>query len=134
MNDRQYYTDNLLEHYEQPRHYGTIPDADVTVRGENPGCGDVITIYLNVGQGEIAENIQFEGKGCSISQAAASILLEMVQGKSLAEIESLDYNDLIERVGKNVVLTRVGCATLSLGTLKDAVRQYRARQVKPVET
>jgi len=133
MNDRQYYTDNLLEHYEQPRHYGPIPDADVTVRGENPGCGDVITIYLSVSDGNIAETIQFEGRGCTISQAAASILLEMVQGKPLAEIESLDYNDLIERVGKNVVLTRVGCATLSLGTLQDAVRQYRARQVKPVE-
>jgi nitrogen fixation NifU-like protein len=134
MENRQYYTDNLLEHYEKPRYYGVIPDADIVVTGENPRCGDVVTIYLNVGNGQTAERIQFEGQGCTISQASASILLEMVQGKTLAEIEALDYNDLIEKVGKNVVLTRVGCATLSLSTLKDAIRQYHTRRIKPVQS
>lgn len=131
--NRQYYTDNLLEHYEQPRHRGAIPKADIVVRGENPGCGDVITIYLRVGPGDIAEKIQFEGEGCTISQGSASILLDMVQGKPLAEIEAIDYNDLIEALGRNVVLTRVNCATLSLSTLKDAIRQYQARPLQPIQ-
>ena len=128
--NRQDFTDNFLEHYESPRHYGPVLDADVVFEGINPGCGDVITIYLNVGEGEIADKIQFEGEGCTISQSAASILLEMVQGKSLAEIEAIDYNALIDKLGREVVLSRVRCATLGLGTLKNAIQQYYDRQNK----
>jgi nitrogen fixation NifU-like protein len=125
---RQDYIDRLLDHYESPRHRGTIVGADIVVAGHNPGCGDVVTIYLNVGEGNIAREIRFEGEGCTISQGAASILLEMAQGKPLAEIEAVDYNDLIEKLGKEVVLTRVRCATLSLQTLKEAIQRYYAHQ------
>lgn len=127
---RQDFTENFLEHYESPRHYGPIPDADVILQGTNPGCGDVITIYLNVGEAGLAEKIQFEGEGCTISQGAASILLEMVQGKPLAEIQAIDYNDLIEKLGRNVVLSRVRCATLGLSTLKNAIQQYHDHKNK----
>ena len=127
--NRQHYIDNILEHFEEPRHHGAMPNADVIVTNDNPGCGDVITIYLNVGEGDVAEKIQFEGEGCTISQVAASILLDMVQGRPLAEIEAMDYNALIDELGRDVVLTRVPCATLSLSTLKNAMRQYRARQL-----
>lgn len=126
--NRQEYTDRFLEHYESPRHYGALSQADVVVRGENPGCGDVITIYLKTGKGEAARQIQFEGQGCTISQAGASMLLEMVQEKTLAEIEGIDYNDLLEALGKEIVLTRVSCATLGLRTLKNAIEQYYTRQ------
>jgi nitrogen fixation NifU-like protein len=126
--NRQLFTDNFLEHYESPRHYGPISDADVILRGTNPGCGDVITIYLKVDEGEIAEKIQFEGEGCTISQGAASILLEMVQDKSLAEIQAIDYNALIDLLGRAVVLSRVRCATLGLSTLKNAIQHYYDRQ------
>jgi nitrogen fixation NifU-like protein len=131
---RQHYIDKILDHYEKPRHQGAIPKADVIVTGSNPSCGDVITIYLNVGEGNLAEQIQFEGEGCTISQVAASILLDMVQGKPLAEVEAIDYNALIGEMGEEIILTRVGCATLSLSTLKDAIRQYRARQLKLAQT
>ena len=131
---RQHYIDNILDHYEKPRHQGVILGADVIATGSNPGCGDVITIYLNVGEGNLAEEIQFEGEGCTISQVAASILLDMVQGKPLAEVEAMNYNALIGEMGQEVILTRVRCATLSLSTLKDAIRQYRTRQVKPAQS
>jgi len=122
--DRQDYAVQLLEHYESPRHYGDFPEADVVANGENPGCGDVVTIYLNVGEGNVAQKIHFEGDGCTISLGATSVLLNMVQGKTLAEIQAIDYNDLITTLGKDVVLTRVKCATLGLKTLKEAVAQY----------
>ena len=122
--NRQDYIDNLLEHYESPRYRGILPDADVVARGDNPGCGDIITIYLKVSQSDTAQEVWFESEGCTISQGAVSILLDMVQEKPLAEIEAMDYNDLIEKLGKTVVLTRVRCATLGLKTLKEAIRQY----------
>ena len=129
--DRQQYIDILLAHYESPRHREAHPEADVVVQGSNPGCGDKITIYLNVGQGNVAKEIWFDGEGCTISQGAVSILLEMVQGKTLAEIEAIDYNDLVETLGKELVLTRVRCATLGLKTLKEAIEQYYAQQLQP---
>ena len=128
--NRHDYTDRFLEHYESPRHYGPLVEADVVLQGGNPDCGDIITIYLTVAADETAEKIQFEGEGCTISQAATSILLELTQGKPLAEIEAIDYNALIDTLGREVVLGRVRCATLSLNILKKAIQQYRAHQIK----
>jgi nitrogen fixation NifU-like protein len=122
--DRQQHIDKLLEHFDTPRHRGAIPGADVILAGGNPSCGDTITIYLNVDDQDRVEQIQFEGEGCTISQASASILLDKVQGKTLAEIEAIDYNDLIEELGRDIVMTRVRCATLSLSTLKSAIQKY----------
>jgi nitrogen fixation NifU-like protein len=122
--DRQAYTEKFLEHYQRPRHYGPLPEADVVTTGRHPGCGDEITIYLKIEADSTAQNVQFEGQGCTISQGSASILLDRVQGKSLAEIEAIDYNDLIETLGKKIILNRVSCATLGLRTLKDAIQQY----------
>ncbi len=129
--DRQSYAEQLLEHYEAPRHCGPLPDASVVARAENPGCGDAITIYLKVGPGSVATQVQFEGEGCAISLASASLLMEMVQGKTLAQIQAINYNDLIDKLGKEVVLTRVNCATLGLKTLKEAIRQYYVQQIQP---
>ena len=79
--DRQEAIDYLLEHYEQPRHQGALAEPDVTMPGGNPGCGDVITMYLSVDpQTQTVKEATFEGEGCTISQAAASILLEQMQG------------------------------------------------------
>src|SRR5262245_8105492 len=128
--NRQSYIEKLVDHYEFPRHRGALPEADVVIKGVNTGCGDMVTIYLNVGEGDIAEVVQFEGEGCTISQGAASILLEKVQHKPLAEIEAIDYNDLVEELGKEIVSTRVRCATLGLQTLKDAIKQHYARRLQ----
>ena len=124
--DRQEQIEFILEHFQQPRNRGTLEPADVTMPGGNPGCGDVITIYLNVDrEAESVAQVRFEGEGCTISQAAASILLEQIEGKPLTAIDALDYNDMIEELGREVVSTRPRCATLALGTLKAAVKKYR---------
>ena len=124
--DRQEQIDFILDHFQNPRHHGKLEPADVTMPGGNPGCGDVVTIYLNVDkQKEQIADVRFEGEGCTISQAAASILLEEMAGQPLNVVEALDYNEMIDQLGREVVSTRPRCATLALGTLKAAVKKYR---------
>jgi nitrogen fixation protein NifU and related proteins len=124
--DRQEQIDYILDHFHNPRNHGQIDPADVTMPGGNPGCGDVVTIYLNVErQGDTIKAVGFEGEGCTISQAAASILLEDMVGQPLSAVDALDYNEMIDRLGREVVSTRPRCATLALGTLKAAVKKYR---------
>jgi nitrogen fixation NifU-like protein len=69
--ERQQHIENLLEHYEKPRYRGSIADADVVLEGANPSCGDVVTIYLKIDGDDRVQLAQFEGQGCTISQAAA---------------------------------------------------------------
>lgn len=128
--ERQQHIEKLMEHFDTPHHRGVLHDADVVLEGGNPSCGDVVTIYLKVDEHDRAVQVQFEGEGCTISQAASSILMDRVQGKTLAEIESLDYNDLIDELGRDVVMTRVRCATLSLTTLKGAVQKYYSAKMQ----
>jgi nitrogen fixation NifU-like protein len=127
--DRQEAIEYLLDHYQHPRNHGSMEDADVTMPGGNPGCGDIVTIYLKVSaSGDQVEQVTFEGEGCTISQAAASILTEMVDGKPFDEVDQWDFNDMIDHLGREVVNTRPRCATLALGTLKAAITKYRADQ------
>ena len=124
--DRQEQIEFILDHYQQPRHRRALDPADVTIPGGNPGCGDVVTLYLNVdAEQDRIKEVAFEGEGCTISQAAASILMEKMQGAPLSAVDALDYNDMIDQLGRDVVSTRPRCATLALGTLKAAVKKYR---------
>mgnify|MGYP001162044947 CR=1 FL=1 len=126
--DRQLQIQILTDHYQRPRHRGPLEDADVTMPGGNPGCGDVVTIYLKGAEDEKhLEDVTFEGEGCTISMAAASMLLEEVHEKDLTmdEILEMDYNEMIEKLGRQIVASRPRCATLGLGTLKAAIRRYQ---------
>ncbi len=122
--DRQTAIENLLDLYENPTHKGTIIDADVSVNGGNPGCGDVVTIYLKVDDAGVVREIKFEGEGCTISLAAAELVAERMQGTTLQEIEQLQQDVIIDELGREVVMSRPRCATLALGTLKQAVEEY----------
>ncbi len=122
--DRQTAIENLLDLYENPEHRGTMEDADVSVNGGNPGCGDVITLYLKI-DGDRVEEIRFEGEGCTISQAAAELVAGRMEGTTLQEIEQLQHDVIIDELGREVVMSRPRCATLALGTLKQAVEEYK---------
>ena len=129
--ERQEAIEYLLDHYQNPRNHGAFAPVDVTMAGGNPGCGDVVTIYLKVSEsGDQVGHVTFEGTGCTISQAAASILTEMVEGKPLAQIDEMDFNDMIDHLGREVVSTRPRCATLALGTLKAALTKYRNDRIR----
>ena len=126
--DRQTAIENLLELYENPTHKGEITDADVLVHGGNPGCGDIVTMYLKVGKDGKVEEIHFEGQGCTISQAAAEVVSGRMEGTTLQEIEDLQHDVIIDELGREVVMSRPRCATLALGTLKQAVHEYRKKR------
>jgi nitrogen fixation NifU-like protein len=128
--DRQAYIEFLLDHYQNPRNKGRLEDADVVVSGGNPGCGDVVTLYIKkTADGEI-EQVQFEGEGCTISMAGASIIAEMASGKPAQEFEDMGYEEIVELMGKDVVMSRVRCATVGLGTLKAGLKELRDKQIR----
>ena len=128
MPDRQEFIDFILDHYENPRHHGALEQADVVMRGGNPGCGDIVTLYLKLGEGERIVDASFEGEGCTISQAGASIMTEKLLGKTLAEVTELDSGVMIEEMGREVVANRLRCATLAINTAKAAEKKYHAGQ------
>ena len=117
----------ILDHYENPRHKGSLADAEAVVEGGNPGCGDIVKVYLKVNDGHIVAT--FEGEGCTISQASASYLMDEVNGKTLEEALAIDYEDLMGNLGKEIVEQRTRCATLSLDTLRAAIRKREREQM-----
>ena len=127
MLSRQEQMEFILDHYENPRCKGVLPDAEAVVEGGNPGCGDIVKVYLKVNDGHVSAT--FEGEGCTISQASASYLLDEVNGKTLAEVLAIDHETLMENLGKEIVQQRTRCATLSLDTLRAAIRQREREQM-----
>ena len=126
--DRQAIIDRLLDHYEHPRHGGPMADADVTMPGGIPDCGDVVTIYLKADEaGERVADLSFEGQGCTISQAAASLLADELRGASFDAVLAMDDAAVIDLLGREVARARPRCSTLALHTIQAAVLAYRRR-------
>ncbi|MGQ0602377.1 MAG: iron-sulfur cluster assembly scaffold protein [Anaerolineales bacterium] len=125
MATRQQSIDFILDHYEHPRHHGKLEEADLVLSGGNAGCGDVVTLYLRLDAAARVVAVSFEGEGCTISQAAASLTTEHVLGKTLADIAAMAQDLLIDELGREVVSTRLKCATLALNTLKGAKKQHQ---------
>lgn len=123
--DRADAVELLIEYYEHPRNRGTLVPADLQASGGTPGCGDLVTIAARVDAAGCLTAVAFEGDGCTISQAAASLVTELAIGKTLAEVERLSDDDLIDLLGREVVAVRPRCATLGLSVLKQAVFDYR---------
>jgi nitrogen fixation protein NifU and related proteins len=120
------YREIILDHYRNPRNKGRISDADVSFHDSNPLCGDEIDIHLKV-EDNIVKDIKFEGRGCAISQASASMLTEMVMNKPLTSIKELNKNDILENIGLlNLGPARIKCALLSLKVLKMGMVEYYA--------
>ncbi|NNJ10986.1 iron-sulfur cluster assembly scaffold protein [Chloroflexales bacterium ZM16-3] len=125
--DRQQIIDRLFDHYERPRHYGPLDGADMVFSGGIPDCGDMLTLYLKLDPaGEALAGLSFEGRGCTISQAAASLLCEQLQGAPLSAVDALDDQAVLDMLGREVVRARSRCATLALNTLKSALARHRA--------
>ncbi|MFN8591529.1 MAG: iron-sulfur cluster assembly scaffold protein [Thermomicrobiales bacterium] len=123
--DRQAYVEHIIDHFQHPRNRGRMPDADVQLGGGNPGCGDLITVYLKIDDQDRIEAATFEGEGCTISQAGGSMVTEMATGLTLDAAKALGLPEITDEMGEDVVKSRVRCATLALGTLQAAIDQYR---------
>ena len=119
------YRDNLLDHYENPRHHGTLEHADISHEESNPLCGDKIRVDVKLSaDGTQIEEIAFSGDGCIISQASASMLMEDVAGKPIDAVQKMEREDMLAMVGAPLTAARVKCAMLGLKVLKTGLYQY----------
>src|SRR5207302_4254719 len=126
--DRQEAIEFLMDHYENPRNNGPLDHAHVSLTGGNPGCADLITMHARFDKDGKLEAVNWEGEGCTISSAAASYVTEITQGMTAEEVEKMSFEDLMEQLGHELVMTRPTCATLALGTLKKGVHEYDLHQ------
>jgi nitrogen fixation NifU-like protein len=125
MLTRQDYIENILDHHDNPRNRRVLDSADIEASGGNPGCGDIVVMYARVDESGRITEAAFQGEGCTISQAAASMLTEELVGKTLDEVQEMSYEDVIEDMGREVVSTRTRCATLALSIMKNAAADFQ---------
>jgi nitrogen fixation NifU-like protein len=120
------YREIILDHYRNPRNKGKLPGADISTHDSNPLCGDEIDIHMKI-QGDRIMDIKFEGRGCAISQASASMLTEMVINKPLTSVKDIAKMDILENIGlTNLGPARVKCALLALKVMKLGMVNYFA--------
>lgn len=115
-----FYRDYILDHYRNPRNFGTLEHPDATAEDLNPLCGDRIRMDLSVGDDGVVRDVRFSGKGCAISQASASMLTESIVGMKLADVARLSKDAVLDNVGIGISPTRMKCAMLGLRVLKSA--------------
>jgi nitrogen fixation NifU-like protein len=116
------YRDYILEHYRRPHNFGVLENPTITYEGNNPLCGDRITMMLGIRDGVVAD-VGFTGRGCAISQASASLLTDEIKGKPLDEVAKLSTQDLLDLLGIEISPARLKCALLSLDTLEHALAE-----------
>jgi nitrogen fixation NifU-like protein len=120
------YRQQILDHYRNPRNYGELEDPTFSHVGENPMCGDEITMDVALDEdGGRIERVAFRGDGCAISQAAASLLTERLYGMTLEELDELDRDDAIELLGVDISPMRVKCAVLAEKVAQDGADIHR---------
>ena len=122
------YKDIILDYYRNPRNFGDLQDPDVRAKDSNPLCGDIIEMQLKIKDGKV-DDIRFKGKGCAISQASASMLTEVVKGKTLDEVKALGKPDVLELLGIDPGPTRIKCALLGLKVVKLGVYGYLGQAI-----
>jgi nitrogen fixation NifU-like protein len=122
----QLYREVILDHYKNPRGHGLLAEADAHAEGQNPLCGDEVTVTVKFGgDGETIEDVGFEGRGCAISQAATSMLTELVKGRTATEVAALPKEELLDEIGIPLTPVRLKCAILGLGVLKVALHRSK---------
>ena len=112
-----FYREFILDHYKRPRNFGTLKDADITHEEDNPLCGDRIRIDLKLGEDRV-HDVRFQGQGCAISQAAASILTEKIKGASLERVRGFSKDEMLQALGIPLSPIRLKCGLLALKVLK----------------
>ena len=136
-NLRELYQEMILEHARKPRNFGVLAEANYHAHGHNPLCGDEITVHLKTADDGTIENVMFEGHGCAISTASASVMTSLVKGKPMSEVESIFkgfHSAVTGKGGEENLPTklkvfagvkdypmRVKCATLAWHTLHAAM-------------
>jgi nitrogen fixation NifU-like protein len=122
------YQENILDHYEHPYHRGALAQPTLAYRDLNPLCGDEVNVQARIDEQNRVVEAYFDGQGCVISLAAASMLMEAVEGKTLDAVKAMSRQDMLELLGIPLTAMRVKCAMLPLRTLEKAIRLYEAER------
>ena len=118
------YKEIILDHYRNPRNKGNLNNAEISAQDNNPVCGDRLSIDIKL-EDNVVSDIKFDGEGCAISQSSASILTEMLMGKTVDELSKFTKDELLEELGTpSLGPARIKCALLSLKVLKIGTYQY----------
>ncbi|ASI13803.1 FeS cluster assembly scaffold protein NifU [Candidatus Mancarchaeum acidiphilum] len=121
------YAEEIISNYEHPHNKGKMEDADASFEEHNPVCGDDIKVYLKISEAKV-DDAKFDGEGCSISTAGASMLTDYVKGKSIEELSGMGVKDMIDLLGIEPGPARLHCATISLKALKEAIFLYEHKE------
>ncbi|CQR49283.1 MULTISPECIES: Fe-S cluster assembly sulfur transfer protein SufU [Haloferax] len=117
------YRQQIMDHYKNPRNHGRLESPTFTHTGENPSCGDTITMDVQLADdGETIERVAFSGDGCAISQASASMLTQRLPGTTLSELEAMDTDDITEMLGVDISPMRIKCAVLARQVAQDGAK------------
>jgi nitrogen fixation NifU-like protein len=119
----QLYREQILDHYKNPRNHGLLEPADAQAEGQNPLCGDEVTVSVRLRDDGVVEDVGFEGRGCAISQAATSMLTDLVKGRTAEEVAAMPKDELLDELGIPLTPVRLKCAILGLGVLKLALHK-----------
>ncbi len=127
------YRENIMDHFKNPRNHGIIENPDIVFSDNNPLCGDEIGVTVKLGRDKAGDNviaeIKFNGKGCAISQASASMLTEQVSGMKLEDVKKMKNDDVIKNLGIPLQPIRVKCALLGFKVLEAGIFLYEGRKV-----
>ena len=122
------YAEELLSHYEHPHNKGEIATAEAKMHEHNNTCGDDITVYLKI-DGDKVDDVKFDGDGCSISIGTTSMLTDYIKGKSISDIEKMDFTTIKNLINIDPGPAGLKCATISLKAVKEAIFNYEKKEV-----
>jgi nitrogen fixation NifU-like protein len=117
------YREHILDHYGNPRNEGVLENPDLSHERDNPVCGDVVRLDIKLEDGKVSE-ARFNGQGCVISMASASMFTEEIQGKTVAELKAMDDEDIFAMLGVELGPSRTNCAVLPLRVLQEGLSQW----------
>lgn len=126
------YTEVILDYYRYPRNYGRLEDANAHARDLNPLCGDEIEVFARIEDSKI-QDIKFSGRGCAISQAAASMLTEHLKDRPVEEIKGFGKENMLQMLGIEISAVRIKCALLGLKVAKMAIYAWLGEKMKADE-
>jgi nitrogen fixation NifU-like protein len=118
--DEQLYREYILEHYKHPHNHGSLEHADMEAHDLNPLCGDELTFQIALDEQGVVKEVAFDGHGCAISQASASMLSDELRGLTTEELLKMDRQTVLDLLGIDISATRMKCAMLSLKVVKAA--------------